>query len=60
MCLYEYTKDLEKLEWNRMFDLFETEEHRRLKAIIHEESNSLDQGDKKVKFADESSRFSQF
>jgi hypothetical protein len=58
MCLYEYTGNLKKLEYMRMFELFETEEHRRLKKIIESYQNydiESEHSEKKVKFADKNS-----
>lgn len=56
MCLYEYTGNLKRLEYMKMFELFETEEHRRLKKIIESYQNQdmveSSRSDKKVKFFD--------
>jgi len=57
MNLYEYTCNLKKLDYMKMFDIFETEEHKRLKKIIemYQNQNRIESEntDRKVKFADE-------
>ena len=58
MNLYEYTCNLERLDYMKMFEIFETEEHKRLKKIIEQYQSQnnppldSERSDKKVKFAD--------
>jgi len=61
MNLYEYTSNLKRLDFMRMFELFETEEHKRMKKIIEMYQNQNDQdserSDRKVKFKEEKTGF---
>jgi len=62
MNLYEYTCNLERLDYMKMFEIFETEEHKRLKKIIemYQSQNNpnppldSERSDKKVKFKENS------
>jgi len=57
MNLYEYTCDLKNLDYMKMFDIFETEEHKRLKKIIemYQNQNRLESEntERRVKFKDQ-------
>lgn len=61
MNIYEYTGNLKKLDYQKIFEIFQTEEHKNMKKMMglyedeeYEEEDSRDE--KKVKFqADEDS-----
>jgi len=53
MNLYEYTGNLKRLDFMKMFEIFETEDHKKMKKLMemyqHNEGDS-ERSDKKVKF----------
>lgn len=62
MNIYEYTGNLKKLDYGKIFEIFQTEEHKRMKQMMglyeqdeeYEEDHSDEERDKKVKFEDQS------
>jgi len=59
MNLYEYTGDLKRLDFMKMFEIFESEEHKRMKKLIdmynqnEQDSDENERSDRKVKFKEE-------
>ena len=55
MNLYEYTGNLKRLDFMKMFEIFETEDHKKMKKLMEmyqQNEGDSERSDKKVKFKD--------
>lgn len=56
MNIYEYTGNLKRLDFMKMFEIFETEEQKKMKKILamyeggEQEEDEYEESDRKVKF----------